>query len=344
MKYKKVIILLLIGLGILAAMVIFVGPGEIFTALQKADMHYVILAIALQFLIMGIWTVRWGIICKELDIPFKKFQLFLMLLVGLAMNNLTPSGRGGGEPVRAYILSKCSNAKFRNTFATVLGDKLLDTFPFLLLAILATIYLIYYLHVSQAIYITLLIILALFVAACVFVVYLCINEKVGIKTVKWVFRQLRRVMKRDLDGYENRGLGAVTGFQQSVRYLIGSRRILTEAIPLSFLVWFLELLRVYIVFLAFGTQVSLGIIAAVFLLATLIGMIPALPGGVGAVDGMMVILYSMAGVSPSVSTAVTLVERLISYWMVSILGLLTLPYFGTDVVDEATNQESKMEN
>jgi len=29
-----------------------------------------------------------------------------MLMVGLAVNNITPSARGGGEPVRAYMLSK----------------------------------------------------------------------------------------------------------------------------------------------------------------------------------------------------------------------------------------------
>lgn len=48
----------------------------------------------------------------------------------------------------------------------------------------------------------------------------------------------------------------------------------------------------------------------------------------------MILVYSLSGIPPFISTAVTLVERLISFWMVSVLGLLTLPYFGTGVLDE----------
>ena len=62
-----------------------------------------------------------------------------MVMVSLAVNNLTPSGRGGGEPVRAYILSKNSEYHFKDTFATVVADRAMDTFPFLLLAIVTII-------------------------------------------------------------------------------------------------------------------------------------------------------------------------------------------------------------
>ena len=51
----------------------------------------------------------------------KKITLFAMLLVGLAVNNLTPSGRGGGEPVRAYLLSKNTNSSFKNNICNSNG-------------------------------------------------------------------------------------------------------------------------------------------------------------------------------------------------------------------------------
>lgn len=115
---------------------------------------------------------------------------------------------------------------------------------------------------------------------------------------------------------------------------MSDRKLLIEATVISFVVWFLELLRVYIVFLAFGVNVSLGMIAAVFLVSTLIGIIPALPGGLGSIDGVMILLYSMAGITASVSTAATLVERMISLWMVIIIGVILLPFFGTGVLDK----------
>lgn len=334
MNYKKVFGLLLIGLVILAAMIIFIGPGEVMNALQQADMKYVLLAIVLQFITMGLWNLRWSTIANSLSINHKKLQLFAMLLVGLTTNNLTPSGRSGGEPVRAYLLSKSSNTSFKKTFATVMGDKLFDIFPFTLLAITAMIYLIFTIHLSTTMITTLIIAIIIFILLLCLIVYICFNEAVGIKVIQWIFRQLRRFMKRDLKPYENKMLGALAGFQSSLVYVLKDRKVFIAAILISFIAWLLEIIRMYVVFLAFGVHVSLGMVASVFLLSTLVGMIPTLPGGLGAIDGVMILVYSVAGISPFISTAATLVERLISFWMVSILGIIILPYFGTGVLDE----------
>ncbi len=333
MDYKKVGILLLVGVLILLAMVLFIGPDQIITALKTADIKYVILAIVIQFIIIWLWNMRWSLICESLDIPHKRSSLFAMVIVGLALNNLTPSGRSGGEPVRAYLLSKASSADFKETFATVMADKLCDTFPFIVLAIFAISYLMLYLHLNMGLFSLLLVALVVFILALVFIVYICINESFGLRTIQWVFRQLRKVMSRDLDKYEETATTSLIGFQRSLLYLMGDKKLLVMAIGISFLVWFLELLRVYIVFLAFGQTVALGMIASVFLVSTLIGVIPILPGGLGSIDGVMILLYSLAGISSSVSTAATLVERMISLWMIIIIGMILLPFFGAGALD-----------
>ena len=71
-----------------------------------------------------------------------------------------------------------------------------------------------------------------------------------------------------------------------------------------------------------------------FIVASLVGMIPLLPGGLGAVDGMMIIFYSAAGIPSSISAAATVIERLISFWMTTIVGLIILPYYGSSVLDK----------
>jgi hypothetical protein len=99
-----------------------------------------------------------------------------------------------------------------------------------------------------------------------------------------------------------------------------------------------EIIRLYIIFLAFNYPVSLGLIAAIFVIAALIGLVPLLPGGLGAVDGMMILLFSIAGVPPSISAAATIIERLISFWLPSFLGILVLPYFGPDIFDQLSGK------
>ena len=87
-------------------------------------------------------------------------------------------------------------------------------------------------------------------------------------------------------------------------------------------------------FLAFGAHISPVVIGEVFIMASLIGMIPLLPGGLGAVDGVMILFYSTAGITPSLSAAATVIERLISFWLATVVGMLILPHYGSSVLDK----------
>nr|WP_319373915.1 UPF0104 family protein [uncultured Methanobacterium sp.] len=337
MKHKT-LILMLAGVGVLALMVLFIGPEKIESAIQQSNPWYLALAVIIQLAIYGLWTERWSITTSSLDISIKRRHLFPMLLVGLAINNITPSGRGGGEPVRAYILSKYSKSPFENAFATVIADRGLDTFPFIALAIITIITAILYINLPQWMVITLVIGLIILIVVFFLALYMSINRDFGDRAVRWFLKVLKRISSKMHDRIEQRAINAVGGFQDSMKVMITDRKVLLYGIPISFLIWGLEIMRVYVVFLALNINAPLEIIAAVFVISTLIGMIPLLPGGLGAVDGMMILLYSYAGIPPSISAAATLVERLISFWMTTILGVAVLPYFGADAVDKMTKK------
>ena len=337
MKHKT-LILMLAGIGVLGLMVLFIGPEKIESVIEQSNPWYLALAVIIQLTIYGLWTERWAITTSSLDISIKRRHLLPMLLVGLAINNITPSGRGGGEPVRAYILSKYSQSPFENAFATVIADRGLDTFPFIALAIITIITAILYINLPQWMVITLVIGLIILILVFFLALYMSINREFGDRAIRWFLRILKRISTKMHDRIEQRAINAVGGFQDSMRVMITDRKVLMYGIPLSFLIWGLEIMRVYVVFLALNINAPLEIIAAVFVISTLIGMIPLLPGGLGAVDGMMILLYSYAGIPASVSAAATLVERLISFWMTTILGVAVLPYFGADAVDKMTKK------
>ncbi|WP_321422824.1 UPF0104 family protein [uncultured Methanobacterium sp.] len=337
MKHKT-LILMLAGVGVLGLMVLFIGPEKIESALEQSNPWYLALAVIIQLTIYGLWTERWSITTSSLDISIKRRHLLPMLLVGLAINNITPSGRGGGEPVRAYLLSKYSQSPFENAFATVIADRGLDTFPFIALAIITIIIAILYINLPQWMVITLVIGLIILIVVFFLALYMSINREFGDRAVRWFLKILKRISSKMHNRIEQRAINAVGGFQDSMRVMITDRKVLLYGIPISFLIWGLEIMRVYVVFLALNINAPLEIIAAVFVISTLIGMIPLLPGGLGAVDGMMILLYSYAGIPASISAAATLVERLISFWMTTILGVAVLPYFGADAVDKMTKK------
>lgn len=332
----KPLILLAIGVGILIALILFIGPGNIENAIKLANPWYLVLAIIIQFAIYGLWTWRWSININSVGISAKKRHVFPMLMVGLAINNLTPSARGGGEPIRGYILSKYSKSSFEKSFATVIADRGLDTFPFMVLAVITIIAAVFYLNLPDYAVYTLIIAIVVLMLVFLIALYMSFNLEFGRKVSIWVVGLIDRFSRKDRSNLENKALNAIHGFQNSMRTMVKDRHVLLIGLPLSFLIWIMEILRVYIVFSAFNVNVSLLVIAEVFIISTLIGLIPLLPGGLGAVDGLMIVLFSAAGVPPSISAAATIVERLISFWMTSIIGIVLLPYFGSSVIEKIT--------
>ena len=321
-------------------MLYFIGIDEVIEALKLSNLWLVLLAIVIQIFTYFLYTWRWNIINKTANMDLGIKKSLPMVLVSLAVNNITPSGRGGGEPVRAYLLAKEGHFKFEDTFATVIADRALDTFPFVILAILTIIGIILTFSLDIKLIAFLVICVTLITAAVILLIYVCINEAFGVKLTSWIIKIVRRLYKKFNEGTEQRIIEAVKVFQARMNALLRNallrdRTILYHALPLSFVIWIFEILRVYVVFLAFGANVSPIIIGEVFILASFVGMIPLLPGGLGAVDGIMILFYATAGITASISAAATVVERLISFWMTTFVGLIFLTMFGTSVLDKA---------
>lgn len=335
MKNKKVILFFIIGLAIMGVMLYYIGINEVIDALKSSNLWFVLLAFILQIFTYFLYTLRWHIINKAADMSLGIKRLFPMVLVSLAVNNITPSGRGGGEPVRAYLLSKEGNYKFEDTFASVIADRSFDTFPFLILSIITIFGIMYSFSLDRTILAILIICVVGITAAVAILIYVCINEAFGVKITSWVIKIVRRFYKKYDESTERRIVEAVISFQSTMNLLLRNRTIQLYAFPLSFVIWIFEILRVYAVFLAFGANISPIVIGEVFIIASLVGMVPLLPGGLGAVDGIMILLYSGAGITASISAAATLVERLISFWMATFLGLIFLMMYGTNVLDSS---------
>ena len=331
---KKSIFFLGISVLILVVMLWLVGIDQVIDALKIAKLEFIALAVAMQVFTYFLYSLRWKILNNLVDINVGIKKLLPMILVGLAVNNITPSGRGGGEPVRAYILSHEENYPMEETFATVVADRALDTFPFVVLAILTIIGMTFYFNFDLWLIVLMIAAVIVIVAILVLLIYMCINPRFGKRVDGWIIGLVRRFYKKNSEELEEKIHGVINGFQDTMKMVISDKKVLFYALPFSFVIWIFEIIRVYFVFLAFGAVVSPVVIGEVFILACLAGMIPLLPGGLGAVDGIMIVFYSAAGITASISAAATVIERLISFWMTTILGMVILPYYGSSVLDK----------
>ena len=340
---KKSIFFLGISILILIVMLWSVGIDQVINALKIAKLEFIVLAIATQVFTYYLYTLRWKILngVANMDVGIKK--LLPMVLVSLAVNNITPSGRGGGEPVRAYILSREENYPMEETFATVVADRALDTFPFVVLAVLTIIGMALYFDFDLWLLILMVLAVIAIVVILFLLIFMSINPNFGKRVDGWIIGLVRRFYKKNSEELEDKIHDVINGFQDTMKMVISNKRVLYYALPLSFIIWIFEVFRVYFVFLAFGANVSPIVIGEVFILASLAGMIPLLPGGLGAVDGIMIIFYSAAGISASISAAATVIERLISFWMTTIVGMMILPHYGSSVLDKISFGSSNKE-
>ena len=78
-----------------------VGINQIIATLKTANPALILAAIGVQILVYILYTLRWKSFVHMANINVGFRQLLPMTMVGLAVNNITPSGREGGGPVRA---------------------------------------------------------------------------------------------------------------------------------------------------------------------------------------------------------------------------------------------------
>ena len=62
-----------------------------------------------------------------------------------------------------------------------------------------------------------------------------------------------------------------------------------------------------------------------YALPLLIGKVAVIPGGIGVVEGTMILLYRGFGVATATAVLVVLAYRVIAFWMPNLLGFCIIP-------------------
>jgi uncharacterized protein (TIRG00374 family) len=116
--------------------------------------------------------------------------------------------------------------------------------------------------------------------------------------------------------------------------LLNSGRRLLSPLPaaiglaLAVIAWGLEAVGFHWILSGLGAEVPLSAAASIFALATLVGALSMLPGGLGGFEAtMLLLLTSTAGglaLSQGNAVAATLLIRLATLWFVSLLGALAM--------------------
>ena len=118
------------------------------------------------------------------------------------------------------------------------------------------------------------------------------------------------------------GLKNAQRFSDAAQELIAHRTDAGQAFLLALATHLLDLLTVFILFLAFRQSVNLGTLLVGFVIGMFFVLIPITPQGIGAVEGVMILAYSRLGVPVEAATVAVLAFRGLSFWLPAIIGLV----------------------
>ena len=93
-----------------------------------------------------------------------------------------------------------------------------------------------------------------------------------------------------------------------------------------------DLLSMYLIFIAAGYNIKLGVLFASYGLPYLLAKIAFIfPGGIGVVEATMAAIQTSLGVPSEISVVVILVYRLFSFWAPTLLGFAAMGYLNHNV-------------
>jgi hypothetical protein len=82
----------------------------------------------------------------------------------------------------------------------------------------------------------------------------------------------------------------------------------------------------------------------IFLLANFIGVVSALPGGMGSIEISMTGLFVIFNVPKAISGSIALVDRLVSFWAVTVIGIICSAFYAPDLWKDMKKYSPKLKN
>lgn len=310
MGNKGRILGLVVTLVCLGIAVYGVDYHSLVDALARAN--YALLVPALLLWLVGYLarTVRWRVLLHGVGVG-SLFELFGVLMVGFATNNLLPARLG--EIARVYLMGRRTGTRKTFLLASIFLERIFDGLA-LVAVIVALSAVVHLPGWGQEVELAST---ALFVGVAVGVAILLFRHDLAARLVAIGARLLpSRFAKLALSAFNSfvHGLGAMR-----------RPNVLVGTVLLSFAVWGIEWAAYYFVASAFPlglSSIDLAAACAFLLVVVNLGiMLPAMPGYVGTFQFFAVASLAVWSVPKEQALAVAIVAHATQYLLVTAIGL-----------------------
>ena len=305
---------LIIGISISIFLLIIVFKNiefdKFWQAMVTANYWYLLPTVLLTFVCMWIRAVRWQLLFE----PIKKIgihPLFSATLIGFMANNLLPARLG--EFVRAYVIGRQENVAKTASFGTIVVERIFD--GLVLLSFLIISFVTNTTLPSYIVYISYLL-CGIYVVALFFLFYLVIQPARALTMLDRIIRVMSVTMAQRVGSIIDSFIDGLQILRQGPRMM--------GVLVLSFVLWVVNGLSIYIALLAFNIQ--LPFVASLLIMAiTGFGVtIPSSPGFVGTFHASCVIGLALFSISQTDALSFAIVYHASQFIPITLVGLIYL--------------------
>jgi uncharacterized protein (TIRG00374 family) len=315
-KYLLFIVLVSVGIALLGGLIYLSGPRLVLEEITAVG-FWGFLAVAGNVLCaLCAWLVSWAILLHAAGIHVPWGSLFTSLLSGYAVSYLTPSMYLGGEPIRAYLVSKRANVPMARVMATVVVERLLSGISLLIFASFGG----FFALVSPKL--TLADKRAVGIGIGIIAAFLFLGVFSFARNYQWISRLIRLLAKL-LPGRGGllRAAAKVAETEQEIYHAF------TRSVGYTTLAFLFQILTVFFNYLRpqvffYFTQKTLFSAPQLSLYFTLNAFLTAFlwitPGGMGVAEGGRMGIFSLLGIHPSGALAFSVLYRFVELILVGL--------------------------
>jgi glycosyltransferase 2 family protein len=301
-----------------------IDPGEVWRHLKSANLLLFALGAAAFYAGFLVRVVRWRRMLEQagvtdepdVELPSNAGLLEIMLLSWFA-NCVVPAKLG--DVYRGFLLKRRSNASFTTTMGTIAAERLIDLVVLVVLLVGSGL-IVFGRHFPSG--------------TRTVVVYGGTTVLVGVVAVAvvWIFRErlvalLPERLAQPVDRVQ-------VGLFENLRNPWAS-------VGLSLVIWLAEGVRFF--FVAWSLDAMLPASTALFmaLISSLATVSPITPAGLGVVEAILISILPLVGVGEDAAAAIAILDRIISYWSLILVGLpLYVLYVRRDVASAVQQEPS----
>lgn len=130
------LLLMGVGLGLFALILALVGPDAVWRQVQAMGVWGFLAMVGNDLTANAFWIASWGVLLRAFRVHLRPARLAGIGIAGFAVSYITPVAYVGGEPVRAWLVSRRTGATLTTVFATLFVDRLLAALSLVLFAVL----------------------------------------------------------------------------------------------------------------------------------------------------------------------------------------------------------------